>query len=129
MGTKTDTHLYDGKLKQAISPFQAELAEIRAWEEEKKERAFFYLRSLLGKDRVALHYFDLIVADGHSPSNFDPSNGLWADELLLALAQRQGDDLASALAQQLRDMRTGSCPQGRTHRLFQLVLLFEKIDL
>lgn len=75
--------------------------------------------------QVAIGYLTAIVRDVGTPANHDPSNSLCADDLIVACWEhRMNEDFMRELEAQLEDMRTGFCPQGRTHRLFQLLAAF-----
>lgn len=68
---------------------------------------------------------EVLLNDLGTPANFDSSNNIWADDLLvLCLPHLDNPDFREAMTEQLNDMRTGFCPQGRTHRLYQLVKAF-----
>ena len=88
-----------------------------------------------------MNFFDQIIAAGRAAGgggrargfespNYDPSNKLWAEDVLyLCYEIHRGDslngresDLLQILAEQLHDMSTGACPPGRTTRLFQVVV-------
>lgn len=112
-----NTHTYDGKLNRES------VGELTLSETEKKERANELLSYV--SDNVAKHFLRQIIDDFGKPANFDPSNSLRADDLVcLCWTHRENKDFVSLLQLQLRDMSTGFCPQGRTHRLFQLLLAF-----
>ena len=98
-------------------------------------------------NKLAFKYFDIICESIGHPSNYDPTNKLHACDLLYLCCElltflksqteekeeappkeKEGDGggdtppdtLMEILLMQLNDMHTGSCPQGRTTRLFQV---------
>ncbi len=87
------------------------------------------------KQRETLKFFDLICNSIGNASNYDPSNKLYADDILYLCCElwdeikdsEKGQDLLKTLASQLYDMRTGSCPPGRSTRLFQVYIAFKGI--
>ena len=119
----TETHFYDGQLEKAV--LEADLSRASQKTSEEKLAAFGLLRSLLPK--ITHHNFDVIVRDfirtGRTKgANYDPTNDLYADDLLYLCSELSSDPvLIDLLTAQLVDMSTGICPQGRTHRLFQVL--------
>ena len=66
-----------------------------------------------------------IIADIGSQRNLDTTNGISADDVLcLALPHVTNADFLNCLEEQLLGMSTGFCAQGRTTRLWQVVLAF-----
>lgn len=106
------THTYDGLLDKDLLPSTV--------------RDNSKLSELLSniKNPVAIKYFTSIFNE--NISNIDSTTGLVADELLtLCYQHKDNPDFILLLEEQLIDMRTGFCPQGRTHRLYQLLLAFD----
>jgi len=133
---KTDSHYYDDKLQGVVSTprFEEELALVRGWGREEKRERLAALASRLergcseirgAEKETALHFFRLIVRDAGTPANYEAATRLRAEDLLLMVSRREGENLGQVLAQQLLDMRSGSCPQGRTHRLLQVISAFD----
>lgn len=140
MSDKLETHTYDGKLRTYRALVAADLERARFTDPARKQRACAELRAALARTPAAtphtLRYFDDIcaVAEWNAPRrrtspNYDPSNDLWADDLLFLCYElyrrdshrrpRDRSDILRTLAEQLHDMSTGPCPPGRTTRLFQ----------
>ena len=117
-----DVHLFDGKLDIQNLKLNNNLTL------EEKLRLCQELNPLIkGK---ALIYYWMIMRDKDGKSNYDPSNNLSALDLLaMAASHKDNPDFILLLNSQLKDMATGSCPQGRTHRLFQLLMAFNKDNL
>ena len=120
MSAKLDTHTYDGK----IATLLPQLHDIQNLSlEEKKTRVEPLTKLPLSAE--AQHYLQGIIAAFGSGQNIDPTNSLNADDLLCACVPfKDNEDFRKQFNEQLCDMRTGFCPQGRTHRLFQLVQAF-----
>lgn len=94
--------------------------------ESSVKKDFSQLRLELSKrlnqhNQSALTYFDLIVNDGHNHQNFDQTNNIYADDLLYLLSINIESIPWEYFIEQLLDISTGSCPQGRTIRLFQII--------
>lgn len=109
------THHYDGKLP--IGDLRQELERISTIDWETKRQAFISMESKLSPK--ALKYFRLIVNEGHCNGNYDASHKWYADDLLYRCYEVLTDyDLLNI---QLEEIRGGTCAQGRTHRLFQVL--------
>lgn len=118
-----NTHTYDGNL--AITDLSL-LNIVKCWTQEQKSKCGSELIQHLS-NRQALVYLQTIVASIGTSANIDPSNNLVADDLIcLAWLLRNNNSFITELEIQLLDMATGFCPQGRTHRLFQVLLAFVK---
>lgn len=116
----TDTHLYDGKIKNEIDLQEYENLDI----EEKKKFCFPLTEKI--KNSEAKIYLEKIYQDIGNHQNFDPTNKINADNLLCACSKlSNNEDFVDELEIQLADMKTGHCPQGRTHRLYQILLAFQ----
>jgi methyltransferase-like protein len=73
----------------------------------------------------AINNFQIIS----SQNVYDPSNKIYVFDLLYIvedLCRKYEDcsDIIKVLVEQLEDMSTGLCPQGRTTRLYQIVFSF-----
>lgn len=81
-------------------------------------------------DPLATRFLLAIIADGPGKQgcgarNYDPDDDLHAYDLLEACATLGvTQELVDVLTEQLRDMATGFCPQGRTHRLLSVFQAF-----
>ena len=127
-----DVHTFDGKLLEVRKSLSFYLECAAQISHENKLAAFELLRMFI-KPNVN---FNTIVEDfrrdGHDAnSNHDPTNDLHADDLLYLcwiILEKVPDKyhFTSLLDMQFTDMNSGMCSQGRTHRLFQLVLAFKE---
>lgn len=114
-----NTHTYDGKIDKNQLLLLQNIDDISP--EIKKDHAKQLLPLVQHK-----HFIQLILDNWNQPSNYDPTNDLKADELLyLCSKYKDNSDFIHLLDEQLSDFKTGSCSQGRTHRIFQLLLAFQ----
>lgn len=130
---KLNTHHYDGKLTETVKLHINEITAASLCPSEIKLAAFSDLKDRLNTLHMSLianNMFDCIVSSyenkgRNSPANYDPTNNLHADDLLYMCCTRvdiYGDDFCNILIEQLEGMSTGNCPQGRTTRLFQVIV-------
>lgn len=130
-----NVHIFDGELlesKLLLSSYLESAAEVLS---EDKIITFERLRTFIQPNGANVN-FDTIVNDfkihGHNQgSNYDQSNGLYADDLLYLCAVimqnlDDKDELILIINQQLMDMMGGICAQGCTHRLFQIIMAFKQ---
>jgi hypothetical protein len=120
MSDPLNTHSYDGQLNPSLL---LELDTVQRLSlEEKRTRA----QDLMAKIRIhpmAMQFLSLIVRDMGTAANIDSTNDINADDLIcLCWNYRDNRNFIMLLEEQLLDMATGFCPQGRTHRLFQILL-------
>ncbi|MEO6068782.1 MAG: hypothetical protein ABIQ41_12480 [Gemmatimonadales bacterium] len=114
-----NAHAYDGKLSLTLLPI------IELTLEEKRLRGLELIEAVKTKNinPIAISFLRRIVKAIGTAANKDNSNNLCADDLIcLCWYHRENSDFLAELEIQLLDMRTGFCPQGRTHRLFQILL-------
>ena len=125
MSDKLNTHYYDGKLDLKLLP---ELDNVKNLsKEDKLIKTDNLLKSI--SDPISVKFLKRIINDFGKSSNKDPTNNLIADDLVcLCEAHKNNKDFIESLEFQLKDMQTGFCPQGRTHRLFQLLIAFSSVD-
>jgi hypothetical protein len=78
---------------------------------------------LLNLSQDARNILNILIKDFGKPINYDPINNLSVDDLLLEIATRikRGIIDPETFEQQLIEMRTGMCPQGRTIRLYSVL--------
>lgn len=127
---KLNTHYYDGQLHNAF--LETLLNPIHNLSKNTKATAFSKLKHKLNQsaafDQEARKNYNIVVHDFHyqNHKNYDHTNNLWADDLLYLLSEyiHSFRDLLDLLAVQFKEMTNGLCPQGRTHRLYQLALAF-----
>lgn len=123
MKTGMNTHSYDGQL---LASRLHGLDAIQKLDLETKREYGLALIAIMERSPVAMHFLKQIVSDIGTAANFDPTNHLVADDLIgLCWLYRDNPDFVSMLEGQLIDMATGFCPQGRTHRLYQIILAFQ----
>ena len=141
---KLNTHHYDG---QVYIPEEVRIlsTSVHLLDLEKK---MFINEFVLGvsaidipeKNNISLSFLNVIVRDWGTNSNFDNTNNFRAEEVLfvcaliwnniktLHLDKTEKDklikDFCRELFIQLFDMQTGSCPQGRVTRLWQVAESF-----
>ena len=130
-------HEFDNKLEETIKNLSL-LTEIRIIPVDIKLQSFRQLEKII-TDNIAKNFFNMILNDlqKNVNQNYDPINKLYAEDLLYIiylhlekiklepnLKEREDKQktMIELLNEQLSDMRTGSCPQGRTIRLLQIVI-------
>ena len=121
-----ETHFYDGKLKDCILPYRTKLEQIAGISIEDK---IVVLESLALKltNPIAKNMLEVIKKDGTNSSNYDGSNDLWAIDVLVLIIEYMNQsesnhvDTLPILQEQLADIANGSCPPGRTTRIFQTI--------
>jgi hypothetical protein len=125
MANLTDTHTYDGKLVFNTCTDLISIAQTLSLDQKREKGRD--IRTIADPlfDPMALHYLDVIINDIGTADNIDTTNNLVADDLLcLCWEYRNNSDFMKELELQLLDMNTGFCPQGKTHRLFQILEIF-----
>lgn len=114
-----NTHFYDGKIINEL-PIVENLTIA-----EKQQCGKDLIQSCLHINPKALYYLNAIVNDIGTINNIDHTNHINADNLIcLCWMHRNNDIFIKELEIQLLDMETGFCPQGRTHRLYQIIAAF-----
>lgn len=113
-----NTHFYDGKITN-------ELSYVKDLSLTDKHQCGQDLL-ILFEHKPAKHFLNIIVNDMGTDANVDYTNQLNADDLIcLCWIHRENEVFIKEFEVQLLDMATGFCPQGRTHRLYQLLLAFD----
>lgn len=119
MNDQTNTHYYDNNISLEI------LTKIGTFPKTNKVEKFNKLRYDIIKygNLTALKYYDEIVQSyvNNDGSNYDPINKIDCSDLMYIIAKKYNNDLLPDLIEQLEDMKTGFCPQGRTIRLLQII--------
>lgn len=118
MVDQLNTHWWDGKLDKNLLKNIDMVKELSL--DQKKEKMATLLPFLSNK-----LWLEQIINDAGTENNFDQTNGLVAEDLVCLSSDLISPDFIFMLEEQLNDMVTGFCSQGRTHRLFQLVLAFQ----
>ena len=118
------THTYDGKID---SHQLSDLATIEHLSlDQKRVRASELLSQAQSLQTTAYTFLERIVVAMGTSENVDSSNNMNADDLIcLAWMYRGNVEFMTELEIQLVDMQNGFCSQGRTHRLFQIILAFQ----
>lgn len=128
MSQLLNTHNYDGKLYKILIE---NINNVHNLTQEDKLINATNILNLMIENNISedlIQIFRQIINGFNTAANYDPSNNLWADDIIYLLEEHKlKEDFLKLLTEQLNDMKTGFCPQGRTHRLFQLLLVFLEI--
>ena len=127
-----NTHFYDDNMsKDVLKKIKAFVDNSSEINKNDKLKSFDKLRKTLVKlniNPIVMIFYDGIInsyiqSDG---KNYDPINNLDAIDLLyiIYLISQNNDDILLLLGDQLEDMKTGFCSQGRTIRLVQIITIF-----
>jgi hypothetical protein len=121
-----NTHTYDGKIDINQLPDLITIRQLTL--DQKKERGVELLiaaSNILGINPIAIYHLKGIIESMGTLLNIDMTNGLFADDLIcICWVYRYNSEFMAELETQLMDMNSGFCPQGRTHRLFQILVAF-----
>lgn len=143
MRPANETHTYDGQLRERKAELKKHLERASSEGRERKLELFgklaARLRTVNGHTPQTDAYLNIIIQDfalsvsETSGPNYDPTNDLFAIDLLVLCAELCFHDDASVakeaselLNAQLTEMATGFCPAGRTTRLAQVVFSFSE---
>lgn len=107
-------HIFDGKLKHLSHRTKFNI------DYETKMKLFSKVAKELEGNRKALRCFDIIWTDTGKKSNYDCTNDLMADDLLYLICLKIDKDMMPMFIEQLADMNSGLCSQGRCIRLAQI---------
>ena len=123
-----NTHYYDGKLvenyKMILDTSPEREAKIISFKQLKDDLIVHSPKQFVSR---AVRVVDLIQSSIGNGPNFDRTNDVYADDILYQICQRRTIDLLPLLAEQLNDiLASGSCPQGRCTRLFQILRLLQE---
>ena len=121
-----NVHVYDGKWShniKTITSLEDKCILFNKLHQDMKD---------LGDDSTSIKGLILVVENAQKPSNFDPSNNIYSDDILVEICKKmvsvsaeKHHDILVNIAEQLSDMyNLGQCPQGRSTRLYQLYLSF-----
>jgi hypothetical protein len=116
-----DVHEFDYKIPHWIS---------QRFDKVQKEIAFNRLldHQLIKTDPATISAFKLITDKIEAPENYDCTNNVSADDILMEILQISThiDTIILCLIEQMLDMATlGPCPQGRCGRLLQVYNAFK----
>ena len=125
-----NTHFYDGKMADMIAYLQPDLDRAAAISKDEKIKAFQTIAGIVTEPPKAVRCLKAIIREhtrvGRGGKNFDKKNNLYACDLLFLIWEKIEDtEHLELLKLQLVDMSTGLCPQGRTTRLFQTLIMLK----
>jgi len=123
-----NTHYYDGRLTQLAKKAHKNLHNIS----DTKHHLFTFLCGLIQGfpspyEQGALKAIDLIEGNIQKSSNYDHTNGVYADDILVIIIDKltNSPELLPILTEQLHDIvASGTCAQGRCIRLLQILNVF-----
>ena len=119
-------HIFDGKLHESIAPFRADLLRVQGYSTEQRANFLQELYVSLAPHLSAQcqRILQIVIAADRSAANYDSSNNVRADDVLLLIAELKvnAQDLGVIFQEQLQDMAGGMCPQGRATRMVQIYL-------
>lgn len=134
---RMNTHFYDGKLKGKKEELDPYLIDVGKIEMTAKLKLFTTFSDLLSPRPTTTpqsqRNLKIIVDDyrkygPHIGPNYDSSNNLASEDLLYLLAyliidleSDQRGNFLDLTNQQLTEMSSGLCPQGRAYRLLQII--------
>jgi hypothetical protein len=146
---KTNAHYYDGELlcddydNKDMVAILALIANIPS--EEKKENVSEFIFNLTTsslvkdmpeKNSTALSYLNKMVNDWGGSLNYDATNNISSEDVLYICASEWRNlflakselikDFAKNFFIQCADIQSGSCPQGRVIRLWQVAASYAK---
>jgi len=121
---KMDIHLFDGQLKN--HQLDSLFSNVQKYSDVQRHCIMntFYNSMIPHMSREQNHVLQLIIKDDRKASNYDGTNNLHADDLLILITEKIPFtvDFAKLFSQILEEIRTGLCPQGRAIRLYQLYI-------
>lgn len=120
-----DTHYYDGKIDISLLPKLIDLDNVD-------------FRHIISYVKNNLHLFEskisdkayqvlkIIVNDIGNTNNFNSFDLISVESLIyLCFEYIENSDFLVLLSEQLEQMLDGFCAQGRTHRIFQILLAYQ----
>ena len=123
MEQNINVHVFDGKVKDLTSlPYEnnstISLREVPVLTEVYKQQLYTLINHP--------NWFTILNEWG-SQNNYDGTNNIHAEPLVLLILYlyKQDNDILVTLLEQLNDMHTGMCPQGRVIRLLQTISAFK----
>ncbi len=119
-----DVHIYDGHITVG-EHLRIKLDNIK--NNVDTDHKIYIARSFIDlcQHSISKRVLEIIVNDIGTMNNYDPSNDLNVDDILYACWDYHEDQhFLNLFEEQLYDMQSGLCSQGRTHRLYQLLVTF-----
>ena len=128
----TNTHFYDNNISQDIlDKIESLMLTSKDISKEDKLLCFDKLRNKLkslNTSVIAMKFYDQIIESyvNDDGKNYDPINKLEPIDLLhrIFIISETNHEITVSLKEQLEDMKTGFCPQGRSIRLIQIINAF-----
>ena len=123
----TNTHSYDTKLNIVKEELKFLFLTVSNITDKQKQESFKELYNKILPELSELERIFLLKLISEKDNYYDPINDLRVDELLYLCCIRilEGNvDFLNNFKQQLSDLKTGSCVQGRSIRLLQLIYAF-----
>jgi len=129
-----NTHYFDGNIKYAIEILQPDIERIAKIRERRQgyQQIFKMVKvqrpypTVLSNLNQIINAYQAAGRTEKSP-NYDPVNKLYACDLLYLVYEKiyydENDEYMDLLICQLEEMSTGMCPQGRTTRLIQILVM------
>lgn len=120
----SDTHHYDGKLQGLIK----EIFDKIPIENPNMENIYNQIRELSLSLKFTRHnqvIQALGLFENDKQNNYDPTNKVSVEDILPRLwiiVEKWEDSAKLIFLEQIADVVNGSCSQGRTTRLFQLII-------
>jgi hypothetical protein len=125
-----ETHSYDGRWQNTLEQVRRDPLFQKAERMASELGSTSEMFTLYSKLTKGQQYFNMIAS---GQGNWDSANGIDAKVLLCFLSVlldedriKEKEDMFRVLSEQLQDMSTGPCPQGRTTRLIQVIFSFTK---
>ena len=138
-----DTHFYDGKLGETRQLLLSDLLRIAEIRSKEKLNLFARFAALLASQPSSTlksrENFAWIVRDyqdhgSQKGPNYDPTNQFAAEdllyltgELIMKLPEENKKDFLDLTNEQLIEMSSGMCAQGRVYRLLYVILSCREI--
>lgn len=124
----SETHYYDGKLDLSKLKLKAELDRAQTVSFEDKQEAFCCIKRELKGQCLAEEWCNVNRLIDEKDMYYDPINDLHVDGLLWLCYEKimieNNRIFEEHFKQQLQDLDTGWCVQGRTVRLLQILVAF-----
>lgn len=122
-----NTHFYDNKLSEAKEVLHNDLETTSRIPDEEKINVIYQLKKSLRTvlTRIEMRFLNKLIKEKNKW--YDPVNDLHVNDLLYLCyyhVSTGNEDFIDNFRQQLTDLRTGSCVQGRSIRLLQLLYAF-----
>jgi len=131
-----DTHFYDKNIsKEILDKLQILIDNSKDISYDDKLNAFYQIiEKFKTSNKIIIYFLDQIVQtfinnnrdkkQDSNNKNYDSINKLETTDLLyiVYLISQKDENILSMLKEQIIDLQTGFCPQGRTIRLVQIIM-------